>query len=58
MTAQTPIAATKPPKRPGENGFKYRQQFGLVVPCRDEAHQRRLFTRFSKLGIKSKVVCV
>ena len=51
----------KPPqtaRRQGENGFKYKPQFGLVVPCKDEAEQRRRYTRLVKLGMAPKVVCV
>lgn len=45
-------------KRPGENGFKYRQQYGLVIVCKSEAEQQRLFDRLTKAGHKPKVVCV
>lgn len=44
--------------RPGENGFKYRPQFGLIVTCKDEADQQRKFAKFRKLGFSAKVVCV
>ena len=38
----TTIAKQTPPiRRQGENGFKYKPQFGLVVPCKDEAEQQR-----------------
>ncbi|MBE2242376.1 MAG: hypothetical protein IAE86_06460 [Burkholderiaceae bacterium] len=46
------------PRRPGENGFRYSQQFGLVIVCRTELEQRRLFARLTKLGLAPKVVCV
>ena len=45
-------------RRQGENGFKYKPQFGLVVPCKDEDQQRRIYARLVKLGMKPKVVCV
>lgn len=45
-------------KRPGENGFRYRPQYGLVVVCKDELHQRRVYARLQKLGLGPKVVCV
>lgn len=51
-------AASKPIHRPGENGFKYKQKYGLVVPCLDEAHQQRLYAKLVKQGLKPKVVCV
>jgi hypothetical protein len=50
--------ATSRPRRPGENGFKYRQQYGLVIVCKDEPTQQRLFARLVKAGHKPKVVCV
>lgn len=56
---KTPVSPRqKPAQRPGENGFKYRQQFGLVVTCQDEAHQQRLYGRLVKMGLAPKVVCV
>lgn len=51
-------AVQMPVKRPGQNGFKYRPKFGLVVVCKDEAHQQVLFKRLTKLALKVKVVCV
>lgn len=54
--AVRPTRPTTP--RPGENGFKYRQQFGLVLTCSDEAHQHRLYARLVKMGFAPKVVCV
>jgi hypothetical protein len=47
-----------PPKAPGRNGYKYRQQFALVVPCKDEPEQQRRYTRLLKMGYRPKVVCV
>jgi hypothetical protein len=46
------------PLRPGENGFKYRPQYGLIVLCKDETDQRRRYARLVKMGMKPKVVCV
>jgi len=43
---------------PGRNGYTYKQQFGLIVTCRDEVDQRRKFARLTKLGYRPKVVCV
>ena len=45
-------------RRAGENGFKYKPQFGLVVPCKDESEQQRRYARLVKLGMTPKVVCV
>ncbi len=50
--------ATQPPRRPGENGFKYKPQHGLVIRVKDEAEQQRLFQRLTQLGLRPKVVCV
>lgn len=51
----TPAAQAR---RPGEKGFKYRQQYGLVIVCKTEAEQQRLYDRLVKAGHKPKVVCV
>lgn len=54
----TPRKETPAARRPGENGFKYKPQYGLVVPCKDEAEQRRRYARLVRLGLPPKVVCV
>lgn len=46
------------PKVPGRNGFTYKPQFGLIVRCRDEADQMRLFTEMMEAGYQPRVVCV
>jgi hypothetical protein len=47
------------PKIPGKNGFKYRQQFGVIVVCADAAEQETVFNRLKALGFgKLKVVTV
>ena len=46
------------PRPPGRNGFSYRPQYGLIVPCKDEAEQRRLYALLLKMGLAPKVVCV
>ncbi|VFR34576.1 hypothetical protein ANDA3_3730 [plant metagenome] len=52
--------ATKKPARPapGRNGFKYREQFGVIVKCRDEAHQRQVYDALKAAGHKLRVVTV
>ena len=55
---EKPIKTPKSDPRPGENGFAYRQQYGLVITARDEAHQRTLYNKLTKQGLKVKVVCV
>lgn len=52
------ILAQAPSNRPGENGFKYRPQFGIVIVCRDEDDQRAAFEALAKQGYKLKVVSV
>lgn len=47
-----------PQRSPGRNGFKYRPQFGVIVLCKDEAHQSKVFQRLTLQGYKLKVVCV
>ncbi len=46
------------PNPPGKNGFKYREQFGIVVICDDAAHQERLYAALKAQGLKLKVVVV
>lgn len=33
------------PKLPGANGFKYREQFGVIVICKDEAEHKAVYER-------------
>lgn len=54
----TPDKARKQPKMLGANGFKYRQQFGLVVVCKDEAEQQQRYAALVEAGYSPKVVCV
>nr|DAW71819.1 MAG TPA: hypothetical protein [Caudoviricetes sp.] len=42
----------------GKNGYKYRPQYGVIVRCKDEAHQQALYKQLTALGLKVKVVCV
>lgn len=49
---------SKAGQRPGENGFKYRPKFGLVINCKDESEQQKIYARLTKQGLKLKVVCV
>lgn len=44
---------------PGRNGYKYRQQFGIVVICDNEAAQARDYARLQRAGYKKlRVVTV
>ncbi len=58
MTKTQVKRASKAIQRPGENGFNHRQRYGLVIECRDEAHQQTLYADLVKRGLSPKVVCV
>jgi len=45
-------------KTPGKNGFKYREQYGVIIICNDERHQKTLFNNLKKQGHKCRVVTV
>ena len=42
----------------GANGFKYRQQYGIVVLCRDETDQANRYQQLKALGLALRVVAV
>lgn len=48
----------KPAKTPGRNGYKYREQYGVIVICTDPAHQEAIYNRLKAEGLKLKVVAV
>lgn len=61
MAKQSMRAKTPPPPAkaaPGRNGYTYREQFAVVVVCKDATHQERLYTELKAAGHKVKVVCV
>lgn len=44
---------------PGRNGYRYRQQFGIVVICDNEQTQQRAYARLQRSGFKKlRVVTV
>lgn len=44
---------------PGRNGYRYRQQFGVIVVCEDEKAQERAYARLQRIGFKKlRVVTV
>lgn len=43
---------------PGRNGYRYRQQFGVIVVCKDETHQARVYAKLKRAGHKLRVVTV
>lgn len=55
MDTQTP---SKPRKMLGANGFRYKEQFGVIVVCKDEAEHRAVYERLKNEGYKCKVVRV
>lgn len=42
----------------GKNGFKYKEQYGLIIVCKDAQHQEQLFNQLKESGYKVKVVTV
>lgn len=54
----TQETAKAPRKMLGKNGFTYKEQFGVIVVCRDEAHHREVYERLKAEGYNCKVVRV
>lgn len=55
------MAEKKPAARksPGRNGYRYKQQFGIVVICDNERDQARAYARLQRIGFrKLRVVTV
>jgi hypothetical protein len=50
------MATTKKP--PGKNGFKYREQYGVIILCENARAQERLFNNLKAQGYKPRVVTV
>ena len=42
----------------GKNGFVYKEQYGVIVHCRDEHHQQSVYQTLLEQGHKIKVVSV
>ena len=40
------------------NKFTYKQQYGIIAICKDEAEQIRLYEELKKQGLTLKVVTV
>jgi predicted 3-demethylubiquinone-9 3-methyltransferase (glyoxalase superfamily) len=38
--------------------FNYKEQYGVIVICKDEDDQKAIFERLQKEGLKLKVVTV
>lgn len=46
-----------PPEAPGRpDKGRYKEQFGVIVICRDEAHHRKVYEELKGLGYTCKVV--
>lgn len=41
-----------------EKEFKYKSQYGVVVVCDSEEHQKEIYEKLVVTGLKLKVVCV
>jgi len=41
-----------------ETNFTYRQQYGVIVICKDETEQIRIYEELKKQGLTLKVVTV
>jgi len=42
----------------GNFNYKYKQQYGVIVICKDEKEQREIYEMLLKLGLTLKVVTV
>jgi len=42
----------------GANSFRYRQQYGVIVICKNERHQARTYSVLRRRGFECKVVTV
>jgi hypothetical protein len=51
-------APALPDNTPGVNNFRYKQQYGVIITCRDEAEHKETYERISALGYKCKAVRV
>lgn len=45
-------------KVPGRNGYRYRQQYGVIVICKNEKHQAQTYNVLRRRGHDCKVVTV
>lgn len=47
-----------PRKTPARNGYQYRQQFGVIVICKTEIHQAKIYNQLKRQGHQVRVVTV
>ena len=45
-------------KSPGRNQYKHRQQYGVIVVCKDALHQAKTFNQLKRMGMTLRVVVV
>lgn len=43
---------------PAKNGYTYKPQWGVLVHCKDEQHQKRIYEQNKAKGLKCKVVAL
>jgi hypothetical protein len=48
----------KPKQALGRNGFKYREQYGIIILCEDAKRQQRLYDKLKAQGYTLRVVTV
>lgn len=58
MAKQSTLAKPATKGVPGVNGYRYKEQFGVVIVCKDAGHQQKLYADLRAAGHKVKVVCV
>ncbi|MEI2428703.1 hypothetical protein RDV84_00115 [Lysobacter yananisis] len=59
MREAPPNARAKARQSPGRNGYRYKQQFGVVVIVENEREQERAYARLQRAGFKKlRVVTV
>jgi len=46
------------PEAPTTNGFKYKEQFGVIVVCKDEEEHRKVYDQLTRKGYKARTVRV
>jgi hypothetical protein len=45
-------------KTPGRNGYKYKEQYGVIILCEDARAQEAVYHRLKAQGYKLRVVTV
>lgn len=53
-----PAASSQPVTAARSSAFKYKPQFGVIVVCKDERDQRRVYNQLRRGPRKVKVVTV